>query len=98
MSEIEVLNKQIKRRSLERDFLEYRVGLIKKPGIDRIDALRKVHPLKDLLECLGMGRCRALLRETDFPPELVLNYRMDGLEYVLNRKEKSVNSGAGSVR
>ena len=45
-----------------------------------------------------MGRCRALLRETDFPPELVLNYRMDGLDYVLNRKEKSVNTGAGSVR
>jgi hypothetical protein len=45
-----------------------------------------------------MGRCRALLRETDFPPELVLNYRMDGLDYVLNRKEKYVNTGAGSVR
>jgi len=45
-----------------------------------------------------MGRCRALLRETDFPPELVLNYRMDGLEYVLNRKEKSVKTSGGSVR
>jgi len=28
----------------------------------------------------------------------VLNYRMDGLDYVLNRKEKYVNTGAGSVR
>ncbi len=33
-----------------------------------------------------MGRCRALLREVGFPPELVLNYSPEGLDFLLNRK------------
>lgn len=31
-----------------------------------------------------MTHCEAILRELDFPPELVLNYRMEGLDFVLN--------------
>lgn len=40
---------------------------------------------------VGELRCsEALLREVDFPAELVLNYRMEGLEYVLNERPSSV--------
>jgi putative hydrolase len=31
----------------------------------------------------------AIIRETDFPPELVLNYSMEGLNYVLNQGSSS---------
>ena len=68
LEEIETLQKQIRRLKLERDVLEHTAEIIKKePGIDPknlanrektilVDALRKNHPLKDLLDCLSMSR------------------------------------------
>jgi transposase-like protein len=63
LSEIESLRKQIKQLQLERDVLKGTAEIIKKdPGVDQkkltnrekailIGALRKDHPLKDLLGC-----------------------------------------------
>lgn len=68
LQEIESLQKQIRRLKLERDVLEHTAEIIKKePGIDPknlanrekailIDALRKDHPLKELLDSLNMSR------------------------------------------
>jgi transposase InsO family protein len=68
MSEIESLRKQIKKLKLERDVLKATAEIIKKdPGVGQkkltnrekailIGALRKDHPLKDLLECMAMSR------------------------------------------
>lgn len=68
LEEIETLQKQIRKLKLERDVLEHTAEIIKKdPGVDPknlankekailIDALRKDHPLKDLLDCLSMSR------------------------------------------
>ncbi|HOI82649.1 MAG TPA: IS3 family transposase [Synergistales bacterium] len=68
LSEIESLRKQIKQLQLERDVLKGTAEIIKKdPGVDQkkltnrekailIGALRKDHPLKDLLGCMAMSR------------------------------------------
>lgn len=68
LKEIETLQKQIRRLKLERDVLEHTAEIIKKdPGVDPknlanrekailVDALRKTHPLKDLLDCLSLSR------------------------------------------
>jgi transposase InsO family protein/transposase-like protein len=68
LSEIESLRKQNKKLRLERDILKATAEIIKKdPGVDQkkltnrekalvIGALRKDHPLKDLLECMAMSR------------------------------------------
>jgi putative hydrolase len=37
-----------------------------------------------------MACSETILREADFPRELVLNYRMEGLDYVLNGRPSSV--------
>jgi transposase-like protein len=67
LSEIESWRKQIKKLQLERDVLKGTAEIIKKdPGVDQkkltnrekailIGALRKDHPLKDLLECMAMS-------------------------------------------
>jgi transposase-like protein len=67
LSEIESLQRQIKRLKLEKDILEGTVEIVKKdPGVDPksltnkekvilADALRNEYPLKELLDCLGMA-------------------------------------------
>ena len=68
LSEIELLKKEIKRLKLHNDVLEATAEIIKKgPGVDRkkltnkektllIDALRKEHPLSDLIDHTGIKR------------------------------------------
>jgi putative transposase len=68
LSEIETLKRDIRRLKLEKDILEKTAEIVKKdPGVDPesltnkekailIDALRSEHPLKELLDCLGMAR------------------------------------------
>ena len=68
LSEIELLKKQMKRLKLENDVLEATNEIIKKdPGVDRerltnkektllIGALRKEHPLKELIDYTGIKR------------------------------------------
>ena len=67
LSEIESLQRQIKRLKLEKDILEGTAEIVKKdPGVDPksltnkekvilADALRNEYPLKELLDCLGMA-------------------------------------------
>lgn len=68
LSEIETLKLEIKRLKLERDILEGTAEIIKKdPGVDTknltnkektnlVDALRNEHPLRELLDYLGLAR------------------------------------------
>ena len=68
LSELELLKKQMKRLKLENDVLEATNEIIKKdPGVDRerltnkektllIGALRKGHPLKELIDYTGIKR------------------------------------------
>jgi len=68
ISKIKSLRKQVKRLQLERDVLKKTAEILKKgPGVGQkkltnrektilIGALRKDHPLKDLLECMTMSR------------------------------------------
>ncbi len=68
LAEIETLKRQIRRLKLEKDVLIGTMEILKKdPGVDPknltnkekaalVGALRNEHPLKELLDCLGMAR------------------------------------------
>lgn len=68
LSEVELLKKRIKRLELENDVLRVSMEILKKgPGVDRkrltnkektllIDALRKKHLIKDLIDYMGIKR------------------------------------------